>query len=185
MLHQLIAWDSQLLLWVNQLQGNPLLDNTMVFLSMLANDGYIGIVVAVGLWVFGRHQAKKTAGLIVAGLLLAYGIGVLTLKPWIARPRPFMTIDEVQVLTEASGYSFPSGHALVVGVIAFLIWARHPRWALLVVPLALLVCFSRIYNGVHYPSDVLFGLLIAGAVDAFLVYIQPKLPKLTRLSRSH
>src|SRR5690554_3983470 len=122
----LIAWDTKALLYINQLQGHPVIDTIMIFLSIVANDGYAGVAVAGFMWVFGKQRVKRTAVLIVAGLLAAYVIGLMLLKPLIARPRPFVTLDEVQVLTSASGFSFPSGHALVAGIVAFLIWARHP-----------------------------------------------------------
>ncbi|MGW7457703.1 phosphatase PAP2 family protein [Streptomyces sp. NPDC054797] len=70
----------------------------------------------------------------------------------------------------ASGdWSFPSNHAVIAGAAAVALAMAVPRLALLTVPLALLMAFSRVFVGVHYPHDVAWGLLLGGAVAALLV----------------
>ena len=105
--------------------------------------------------------------LLANGLVAA--ICIISLKNIYQRPRPSITH-----LLEASGYSFPSGHSLgtmvILGTLIIMLWQRFGKsgWGK-VVPIALgavifLVGLSRIYVGVHYPSDVLAGFVLGYAI---------------------
>ena len=164
LLQLIMRADQATFLWINQL-GSPWLDPPMIFFSWLGEGGYAGLILALFLLVFGKRSAKATGLLILAGLALSLILGILTLKPLIERARPFDVFPEVRVLAEAESYSFPSGHALAAMVVALIIWKRHPQWRWPLLILALLIGFSRIYNGVHFPTDVLGGFLLAALID--------------------
>ncbi|WP_231626537.1 phosphatase PAP2 family protein [Novosphingobium sp. AAP83] len=129
-----------------------------------------------------RQEAVLLAGTIISGWLLN-----TALKLAVSRPRPSI----VPHLTQASGHSFPSGHsfnsALVYIAIALTFAAisqqRRVRWTLIgsAIVLSWGIAFSRVWLGVHYPSDVLAGWL-GGAGWAFMasaVLHKPALPRLT------
>ena len=125
----------------------------------------LGIVVAL-LFASWRWYSDA-AGVVLT--MLAVGAAELTIKPWLAVPRP----DWVEHLYPALGYGFPSGHALrAAGLCAYLglvLVAGRPRkfgrWAAAVglAVLALGIAFTRIYLGVHSLTDVTAGLLIGTA----------------------
>ena len=124
----------------------------------------IVIGVAVGPW---RH------GVIGAGVIGLTSLGNSLLKAFIARQRP----DLLEPIVQEHGFSFPSGHAILgmtaFGVLAVLISrTRLPRWVrttlvAAMVALVLLIGVSRVYLGVHYPTDVIAGWTL-GAVIVLL-----------------
>ncbi|MEG2174382.1 MAG: phosphatase PAP2 family protein [Oscillospiraceae bacterium] len=162
------ALDTEIL-WIlhNALQSH-LLDRIMMAITSLGNAGILWIVLAV---VLLCHPRTRRIGMVMAlSLLLCFFIGNLCIKPLIARPRPYLTDPSILVLIDPGDpYSFPSGHAMssfAAAVPLTLYRRKWGGWALLV---ATLIAFSRLYLMVHYPTDVLAGMLI-GSLVGILVY---------------
>ena len=137
----------------------PFLDKLMPWLSSLGDYGMIWIVAALALMAAKQH---RRGGITLAlGLICSLLIGNLLLKPLVARPRPCW-LDETVVLLTAmpTDYSFPSGHSLS-GFIAGTILLRYDkRFGVPALILAALLAFSRLYLFLHFPSDVLAGILL-------------------------
>jgi membrane-associated phospholipid phosphatase len=93
-------------------------------------------------------------------------------SPAIARPRPCRVLDHVQVLLACSvDYSMPSDHCVIAGAfVAGLILLRRALGTVATLA-ALALAFSRVYVGVHYPSDTLVGLLIGAVIGAGIVLV--------------
>ncbi|MGZ7118877.1 MAG: phosphatase PAP2 family protein [Methanobacterium sp.] len=120
------------------------------------------------LYLFGGVYAKKVAILGVIALFISNGV-VYLLKPLIAEPRPFLVLGNVHLLVpENEIYSFPSGHttssfaaATVIGLkYSIQLFNRKLKLIYPLIAFAAVIGFSRIYIGVHYPFDVIFGALI-------------------------
>jgi membrane-associated phospholipid phosphatase len=154
-------------IWLVRYFASPALDHTMIFISNLGFGLAYGVIVAA---VFStlviRHRWLELKGVVLClagGVVLNY-----VLKNLFERARP-----ETFHLVAASGYSFPSGHAMVslcfYGMLAFItarqIRSWQPRYLLGVITMLLIIAIgvSRIYLGVHYPSDVIAGYT-AGAM---------------------
>jgi undecaprenyl-diphosphatase len=120
-------------------------------------DGALWAVVGVALWIWGAPYVRALI-LIAALAILETGILSTTVKHLVRRPRP----QERRYFhaVKYDRYSFPSGHAVRMAVIAVVVWRFIPSLAPIGYPLALLVSLCRVLVGVHYPSDVLAGLLI-------------------------
>mgnify|MGYP003311756819 CR=1 FL=1 len=142
-------------------------DFIMPRITALGNAGIIWIILAAVLLCIPRY--RRCGAVLAAGLLAGLVFGNLLIKPLIHRPRPCW-LYEVQLITKIpSDYSFPSGHAgsaFAVAVVVFLMCPRKIGVPVLV--FAFVIAFSRLYVGVHFPTDVLGGALI-GAVIAYLV----------------
>ncbi|EFD92859.1 MAG: phosphoesterase PA-phosphatase related protein [Candidatus Parvarchaeum acidophilus ARMAN-5] len=135
---------------------------------------YFWVPVVALMWILGdafkNEKAKRGALLLILVFIVIIIVG-LTLKQVYYRPRPFLTLSNVHVLVPKDfDSSFPSGHALIVAAgAAIVIFFLRKRYSLLLVLEAALVCFSRVYVGVHYPSDVLAGIVL-GVGISFIMY---------------
>ena len=165
-------FDRQVLLWINS-GSVSWLDGVMPVLTNLG--GFIGVIaataIAIGLLVLRRRYRLMTLVAISVG-----GAAVLniTLKAIFERQRPDLWVQ----LVHESGYSFPSGHAMASAALAFAVIAitwRRPGWHTWMIALMAayitFVGFSRMYLGVHYPSDIVAGWLVSGAWVAVVTLI--------------
>jgi len=84
------------------------------------------------------------------------------------KPRPFVSHEVIQLIDKSADASFPSGHTVLAFAIAFSIWFYNKKLGYILLILATLVGLSRIYVGVHYPLDILGGMLV-GWLSAFAV----------------
>jgi undecaprenyl-diphosphatase len=102
----------------------------------------------------------------------------------VARTRPchVATLHVHSLLSCANDYSFPSDHAVIAGALAMGLLLFDLRIGLLATLLALLLAFSRVYVGVHYPADVIAGLLL-GAVITLIIFVLLRRPALTLTNR--
>jgi 4-amino-4-deoxy-L-arabinose transferase-like glycosyltransferase/membrane-associated phospholipid phosphatase len=156
--------DIALLHFINGAMANPLLDWLMPLFS--ANSFFVPGVIILS---FGLLWKGGTRGrLFVVFLVLALGIGdaviCASIKHALNRPRPFETWPDVRTLLgRGSGQSMPSSHAANWFAASSLVFLFYRRWLKLVLPLAILVSFSRVYTGMHYPSDVLAGAILGCA----------------------
>lgn len=167
--------DSSILLWFQSLR-QEWMTPFWKFITSLGNAGWFWIALSLLLVCFGRtHRAGASA-------LLALALGALMtnvlIKPAFARIRPYEVVDGLILLIEKQkDFSFPSGHSCASFAAAVALW-RHlsRRVSVSLLCLAALIAISRLYVGVHYPSDVLGGILIGILAGRLAGRILPPLP---------
>lgn len=167
--HRVSAWDHRLF---HKVAARPWPggDRALPALSRAADHGALWFAVAAGIAATRRPAALRTAVRGVASLALA-SVTVNTLgKRAVRRARPLL--DSVPVVRQLHAQpvttSFPSGHAASAAAFTTGLALESPRWGAAVAPLAAAIAFSRVYTGVHYPSDVLAGAAL-GVGAAFAV----------------
>lgn len=143
--------------WLQTLHA-PVLDKIMIFITSLGNGGLFWIALAVVLLFFKRTR------LVGVSMIIAMALGALIgniIKPLVHRARPCWINETIQLLIAVpNDYSFPSGHTLVSFAAAVSIWLHNKRWGAVALILAALIAFSRMYLYVHFPTDILVGLVI-------------------------
>lgn len=159
--------DSNILFWIQNNLHNKFLDYFMSIITTLGDMGIIWILIAFAL-LFSKKY--RTIGILtLSALLLNLILGEGILKNLIQRPRPFVTLEGLDIIiTKPSSYSFPSGHTSSAFAAALMLgyYFKKYRWYLYI--FAGLTAFSRIYLLVHYPSDILGGIML-GAISCFTV----------------
>ena len=155
---------------------NAFLDQVMPAVSFLGNSGWIWIVIAVLMVLSKRY--RRGGWLLTTALVFCLLVGNLTLKPLIARIRPFDVNTLVTLLiAPPTDYSFPSGHSMASFAAATTLWHTDRRFGLAAFVLAALIAFSRLYLYVHYPTDVLGGTIIGLMLGNLAIYLFTRLDK--------
>lgn len=139
---------------------NPFLDNIMSFFTSIGDNGLVWIFI--GAWFFFIQKDRKTFISIISSLILCLLVVNYTIKPLVARERPFTENPTVEITIERpEDYSFPSGHTASSFAGATAIWlCTNRRVGFAAFILCLIISFSRLYFYVHYPTDVIFGALL-------------------------
>jgi len=150
----LLTLDRQLFLFINHLPHTSLSDVVALAISGVGTAGIIWFIIAILLFL---REEKKDHWFFLPVLLAggtSWAIVELILKPLVGRIRP----------DGSDGFSFPSGHATIAFAMAVVLSRKEPKWKWIFYTLATLISLSRIYLGVHYPLDVLFGALLGWGV---------------------
>jgi undecaprenyl-diphosphatase len=129
-------------------------------------DGVVWYVLMAALpLIYGAHGLEVSLVMLVTG---ATGLGIYKLlKRTFVRERPFIRHAGISLAqAPLDRYSFPSGHTLHAVSFSWQACAAFPELTPLLVPMALAIAASRVVLGLHYPTDVLVGALLGGALAA-------------------
>ncbi|MBQ3023486.1 MAG: phosphatase PAP2 family protein [Clostridia bacterium] len=156
---------------------NPLFDKAMVFITTLGNSGMIWIVIALLMLCSKKY---RTTGLMLSvGLIGSFFFGNLILKPLFHRTRPFDIADGINLLISAPrDYSFPSGHTLASVISATVLLIRERKIGFFALALAILIAFSRLYLYVHFPTDILGGVIVGIIIGVLSVKTVKKIMRI-------
>jgi undecaprenyl-diphosphatase len=158
--------DLALLHYIVQLR-QPWLDDVMVTASALGAGGYVWTVIAAIAFVFPEHRAAAWRVMLTVWFTWMLVDGII--KPIVGRARPFDVVDGLTLLDQRPlTASFPSGHAAMAFASALALGRLFPSARWIFWPMAAVVAFSRMYLAVHWPTDVLGGIVI-GLASAYFV----------------
>ena len=162
--------DNAVLEYIRTHMSSGILDQTMPFITRLGSGALIWIVVALVFLVSKKY--RKDGLILISSLLLCGLIGNIILKPWIARIRPFDVNTAIQLLiAKPTDFSFPSGHTMTSFASATVIFHTNRSMGIAAFVLAALIAFSRLYLYVHYPSDIIAGILIGVLISVTTIWL--------------
>jgi len=166
-------FDEQALVWIAEHIRCGLLDPFMKLYTQLGNTGMLFIMLGVLMLLF--KQTRKAGFSALCAMLIGLIVVNFTIKPLVSRPRPWLVIKNfVNLVPEHDPNSFPSGHTNAAFAFALAVCMSAPRrWMkAAAVCAAVVMGLSRLYVGVHFPSDVLAGAVIGslcGLLGAWVV----------------
>lgn len=166
MLFFLHSVDVFILELINLSYHNFIIDNLALLISNMGII-YFWIVISIILYLFGSQKEKDVAKRMIIILLVTTLITQLV-KILVMRPRPYTELSNLVVLGLETDYSFPSGHTSTSTAMAYLLSREYKKWIFMLIPIV--VAFTRLYIGVHYPSDVLGGFLLGFLITYLLEY---------------
>lgn len=157
-------FDGQILLWIQENLRTEALTPIVVFITKLGNSGLFWIAATVLLLCIPK--TRKAGSMAALALICTFLINNIVIKNLVARPRPWTAWEELEILIDKpGGHSFPSGHTANSFAAAVMMFKTLPSYiGIPAVILAAMIGFSRLYLGVHYPTDVLVGAIVGTAI---------------------
>lgn len=174
-----VSFDLPILDWIAANLWCPILDTLMPIITLFGDAGIFWIAVAL-VFLFTRKYRKTGLGMAIA-LIMGLLVCNIWLKPLVGRIRPYdfqMEYFAKEIPLLAGGmhdFSFPSGHTIASFEAAVVIYLNNKKLGIPALILAVLIAFSRLYLYVHYPTDVIFSIVL-GTAFAFLGnWLAPKI----------
>ncbi|MCD7812872.1 MAG: phosphatase PAP2 family protein [Lachnospiraceae bacterium] len=167
--------EGNILLFIQNNIRNPILDPVFKTITHLGDGGIFWIILTVFLLCF--RKTRRAGVYSACALLGSLLVNNLILKNLVNRTRPYEMIDGlVCLVSPAKDASFPSGHTGASFASAVAIYRQVPkRYGVLLLILAALIAFSRLYVGIHYPTDVLGGLVTGVALGMLTNFVGGKI----------
>ena len=178
-----MPFEFDILNWIQDVMQCDFLDWFMAKFTLLGEAGIIWIALAVAMIITKKY--RKYGFLVLAGLLLGLIIGNGIVKNVVMRARPFQVREGIKLLISAPGeYSFPSGHAQSSFIAATIITLTNKKFGYAVIPIAVIMAFSRLYLYVHFPTDILAGIIMGIAIGCFTFFVGKKVLKIDSPTRA-
>lgn len=169
LMENVFSTDARICRKINNLRGNRSLDILFKYSTRLA-DGWMYLIITPILYFISAPAFMSLFIPLIKGFVLNFIIYKL-IKNSVKRRRPFILFEDIISLVKPPDkYSFPSGHTSTAVMFSIIISSFYPFLTVFMTVYSLLVAFSRVYNGVHYPLDVFAGSalgIISGYISLF------------------
>lgn len=166
-------WEADFLYALGNLHDGGVLDAVMIFFSKLGDAGLFWI--GIGLIMLIPKRTRKWGFQMLVAIAVTFIIGNLIIKNLFHRERPYVQLPFIEengfrIISKPSEWSFPSGHTMngITASISLLFWDK--RFGIPAIIVAAIIAFSRMYNEVHFPTDIIAGIGI-GIISACTIQI--------------
>ena len=167
------SFEFEIMTAIHSLVQSDFMDFFMTAISTIGNGGAIWIMVAI--IMLATKKYRRLGIKLVIGLILGLVFGNIILKNLIARPRPCWIFENIDMLIAVpQDFSFPSGHTLASFTSAFILVAENRKMGIPALIVAILMAFSRMYLFVHFPTDILGGIILSGTIFVIMNTILKK-----------
>ena len=150
--------DKRALEYISEKCKTKTLDKVMPIITMMGNLGIIWFIISTLLILKVEYRVVGIGVILALALTTIIGEGVI--KHIVKRKRPFEENEEDLLINKPITYSFPSGHTASSFAALAVFIQMNSKLGLIVSPIATLIAFSRVYLKVHYPTDVIFGMML-------------------------
>lgn len=174
-MNALNLFEANIVLWIQENLRVGFLNPVMQAITTLGDGGVFWIILSVLLLLF--KKTRKVGLCCSLGLIFDLLVVNIAIKPLVARIRPYEILKEITILTHQPGdHSFPSGHSAGSFACAWAFFrAYKKKWGVPALVLAALIALSRLYVGVHYPTDVIGGIVIGIIVGELGYHVGKKI----------
>lgn len=174
-----MAIDWLILEKIQQIFGSGFCDWFMPRITVLGNAGTIWIIIGVAMLISKKY--RKYGVLVLAGLLIGLIIGNGIVKNVVQRARPcWIDTNFKMLIAIPKDYSFPSGHTQASCIATTIITLTNKKFGWVVIPLTILIAFSRMYLYVHFPTDILGGAVLGITIGALTYVYGTKILKIKK-----
>tara|TARA_B100000579_G_scaffold297924_1_gene247945 strand:+ start:89 stop:682 length:594 start_codon:yes stop_codon:yes gene_type:complete len=173
MIDKIVEIDKQIMVFLNKTISNPIFDFIMPIITNQNFLVFFGLILIGYLAYYGGKRGRITIVLLLIAASFSDAICFQVIKPWVGRIRPSHDFYEyVNLLVSKGGkYSFPSNHAANSFVFATVLSYFYEKNKTPLYVLASAIAFSRVYVGVHYPLDIVFGSIIGYIISWIILSI--------------
>jgi len=173
MIDNIVEIDKQMMVFLNKTISNSIFDFMM---PIITNQNFLvfsGLILIGYLAYYGGKRGRITIVLLLVAASFSDAICFQVIKPWVGRIRPSHDFYEyINLLVSKGGkYSFPSNHAANSFVFATVLSYFYEKNKIPLYVLASAIAFSRVYVGVHYPLDIVFGSIIGYIISWIILSI--------------
>ncbi len=169
---------------INHTWNHPILDTFFLIITKQQNWNLPLLIFIAYLLTWGGPTGRKIFLLLIPTIIFSDQISAHIFKPLVQRLRPCHPQHFIEnghfLLGHSVSYSFPSAHAANVFALATVISFKIPKWRYWFTSIAILIALSRIYVGVHYPLDVLFGAALGSFCAVNMLFVEAVLTHLPK-----
>lgn len=159
--------------YIQQNLKNPFLDILMPIITDLGNWTWFLITGWLALFILGGKRGRLVCITAIIAILVVDNLTSYVIKPFFGRVRPnvLLEMSSIGELSRAYSPSFPSNHAANIFTLAMILSWGYRKFLVLWFGIAVIVGFSRIYIGAHYPLDVIAGAIVGMSCAIFFIWL--------------